>query len=210
MAYKEVAKANQKAHQRNKRFYDREAKARYFEETDLVYLYTPAMKAGLTKKFKKFWSGPYKIIRKISELNYEIVSQDNRKQIVHINRLKRCYNQSLWNARQNQKTLKKPPKKKMKRRDSGEGEEEGFTVGPFPLVTDDTTPENECMTPPISILDIPDTDRRILDTPSPSKDYLSYCPLDTPRSRRELQTTREEPPITRARARNMLQDVNNA
>ena len=58
-------------------------------------MHTPAMKAGLTRKFKKFWSGPYKVIRKISELNYEVVSQDNRKQIVHINRLKKCYNQSL-------------------------------------------------------------------------------------------------------------------
>jgi len=78
MAYKEVAKANRKARQSNNKFYD-------FEENDLVYLYTPAMKAGLTRKFKKFWSGPYKVIRKISELNYEIVSQDNRKQIVHKN-----------------------------------------------------------------------------------------------------------------------------
>jgi len=199
MAYKEVAKSNRKAHQRNKRFYDRKAKARHFEGNDLVYLYTPAMKAGLTRKFKKFWSGPYKVIRKISELNYETVSQDNRKQIVHINRLKKCYNQSLWNPWKNQKTLKKPQKQKTKRRDSGEGEEEGFTVRQFPLVTDDTTPEDDCTTPPTSILD----------TPSPSKDDPSYCPLDTPRSRRELQTTREEPPITGARARNMLQDVNN-
>ena len=47
------------------------------------------------------------------------------------------------------------PKQKTKRRGSGEGEEEGFTVGPFPLATDDTTPENECRTPPISILDTP-------------------------------------------------------
>jgi len=74
------------------RFYDSKAKARHFEENDLVYLYTPAIKADLTRKFKTFWSGPYKGIRKISELNYENVSQDNRKQIVHINRLKRCYN----------------------------------------------------------------------------------------------------------------------
>jgi len=124
------------------------------------------MKAGLTRKFKKFWSGPYKVIRKISELNYEIVSQDNWKQTVHINRLKKCYNQSLWNPWQTQKTLKKPPEQKTKRRDSGEGEEEGFTVGPFPLVTVDTTPENDCTTPPNSILDTPDTDRRTL-TPLP-------------------------------------------
>ena len=66
MAYKEVAKANRKAHQKNKRFYDRKAKARHSEEKNLAYLYTPAMKAGSTRKFKKFWSGPYKVIRKIS------------------------------------------------------------------------------------------------------------------------------------------------
>jgi len=101
-----------------------------------------------------------------------------------------------------------PPKQKTKCRVSSEGEEEGFTVGPFTLVKVDTIPENDCTTQPISILDTPDTDRRTLDTPSPSKDDPSFCPLDTPRSRRELQTTREEPPITRARARNMLQDFN--
>jgi len=166
MAYKEVAKANRKAHQRNKRFYDRKAKARHFEENYLVYLYTPAMKAGLTRKFKKFWSGPYQVIRKVAEFNYEIVSQDNGKQIVHINRLKKCYNQSLWNPWQNQKTLKKPPKQKTKRRDPGEGEEGGFSVGPFPLVTVDTTPENDCTTAPISILDTP-TRTDVLWTPLP-------------------------------------------
>jgi len=138
-------------------------------------------------------------------LNYETVGQDNRKQIVHISRLQRCYNQSLAPLAKSGDS-EEAPKQKMKRRDSGEGEEQGFTVSPFPLVTDDTTPENDCMTPN-SILDTPDTDRRTLDTPSPNKDDPSNCPLDTPRSRRELQTTREEPPITRARVRNMLQCV---
>jgi len=38
MAYKEVAKANRKAHQKNKKLYDRKAKVRHFEENDLVYL----------------------------------------------------------------------------------------------------------------------------------------------------------------------------
>ena len=56
-------------------------------------------------------------------------------------------------------------------------------------------------------LDTPDTDRRTLDTPRSSKDDPSYYTLDTPRSRRELQTTRTETPITRPRARNMLQDM---
>jgi hypothetical protein len=131
----------------------------------LVYLHTPAMKAGLTRRFKKFWSGPYKVIRKISELNYEIVSQDNRKHIVHINWLKRCYNGSLWNARPKQKTLKKPSKQKTRRRNLGKGEE-GFVVGPFPLVIDDVTLGNECTTPQSSIFDTPDTAAKIW-TPVP-------------------------------------------
>jgi len=54
MAYKAVAKVNKKAHQKNKRFHDRKAKTRHFEINDLVHLYTPAMKAGQTKKFQKF------------------------------------------------------------------------------------------------------------------------------------------------------------
>jgi len=208
MAYNAVAKANKKAHRNNKRFYDRKAKTRHFDVNDLVYLYTPALKAGQTKKFQKFWSGPYTLIRKISELNYETVGQDDKKIVVHLNRLKRCYNQSLWKPRQNHKAQKKPPKRKTKRLDSGEEEE--IRVGPFPLMTaDNPTAVNESTTPQNPALDTPDTDRRTMDTPS-SKDDPSYYPLDTPRSRRELQTMRTEPPITRSRARNMLQDVTDA
>jgi hypothetical protein len=53
MAYKELQKANRKAHQNNKRFHDRKAKARHFEVNDLVYLYTPGMKPDLTKKIQE-------------------------------------------------------------------------------------------------------------------------------------------------------------
>jgi len=105
--------------------------------------------------------------------------------------------QSLWKPRQNQKAENKPPKQKTKRLDSGESEEEEIRVGgPFPLMTaDNPAAVNESTTPQNPTLDIPDTDQRTLDTPSSSKDDPSYYPLDTPRSRHELQTTRTEPPI---------------
>ena len=211
MAYKELAKANRKAHQNNKRFHERKAKARHFEANDLVYLYTPVMKPGLTKKFRKFWSGTYKVIRKVSELNYEIISKDNRKQIVHVNRIKRCYNQSLWNPKRSQETSKSFPKREAKSRASSEGEGEEFRAGRFPLrIADNLAPENECTKPQSANLDTPDTGGRTIDTPSSSKDDPSYSPLETPRSRRELQSTRVEPPITRSRARNVLKDVTDA
>jgi hypothetical protein len=69
MAYKLAAKANRKSHYNNKRLYDRKAKLREFQVKDLVYLYYPVRKPGLTKKFCSPWSGPFEITRKISELN---------------------------------------------------------------------------------------------------------------------------------------------
>jgi hypothetical protein len=94
------------------------------------------------------------VLRKVSELNYEIISNDNKKQIVHVNRQKKCYNRSLWNPRN---TAKRFPKRKAKRRNSSEGEEEEIRIGKFPLeITDDPIPETECRTPPSANFDTPD------------------------------------------------------
>jgi len=87
MAYKAVAKAKKKAHRNNKRFYVRKAKTRHFEVNNTVFVHH-CYESWSDKKSHKFWSGPYKIIRKISELNYDIVGQDDKKSIVHVNRLK--------------------------------------------------------------------------------------------------------------------------
>jgi len=87
-AHKCVNKANKKAHLNKKRLYDRRPKLRKFNVGDLVYLYSPAMKPGLSRKFNKPWSGPHKITKVVTHLNYEIVDQNNKKQTVHVNRLK--------------------------------------------------------------------------------------------------------------------------
>jgi hypothetical protein len=59
-----------------------------FQVKDFVYLYNPALKLGLTKKFHFPWSGPFEITRKISDLNYEVADQNGKRQIVHVNRIK--------------------------------------------------------------------------------------------------------------------------
>jgi len=91
LAYRLVAKANRKSHQRNKRYYDRKAKPWKFTVNELVYLYNPATKPGLTRKFSKLWQGPYKVTKKLYDLNYEIIDQYSKKRVVHVNRLKRAY-----------------------------------------------------------------------------------------------------------------------
>jgi transposase InsO family protein len=53
LAYQQVARANKKSYLKNKFWYDCKAKQRKFEVNDFVYLYNPAMKPGLSRKFRK-------------------------------------------------------------------------------------------------------------------------------------------------------------
>jgi hypothetical protein len=187
---------------------DKKIKTRHFEVNDLVYLYWPVTKPGLTRKFRKSWSGPYKIIRKISELNYEIVDQMDKKQIVHMNRLKRSYDQSLWKSKSRQKPRKKAPKQSDEHLDSSEKAE--IQIGPFPLATPSVPSNNtEHTSPRNQVLDTPGSDAQALDTPSSEQADPSYRPPETPRSRRELQTTHMDPPVTRSRTRILTQDTAN-
>ncbi|KAL5019435.1 hypothetical protein ScPMuIL_003480, partial [Solemya velum] len=47
---------------------------------------------GLSPKLTRFWTGPFDIIQKLSDVNYVISQPDSRKkQVVHFNRLKPCF-----------------------------------------------------------------------------------------------------------------------
>jgi hypothetical protein len=61
LAYRLVAKENRKSHQRNKRYYDPKAKPQKFTVNELVYLYHPATKPGLTRKVFKIVARPVQI-----------------------------------------------------------------------------------------------------------------------------------------------------
>jgi len=74
-AYKEVRLNNQKAHQKNKAYYDKKAKERNFKVNDKVCLFCPARKPGRCHKFRSFWQGPFIVVQKLSDLNYIIVNK---------------------------------------------------------------------------------------------------------------------------------------
>ena len=164
LSYNLVAKANKKSHAHNKRYYDRRTKQRKFSINDLVYLYNPAFKQALSKKFSKKWRGPYRLSKKITDLNYEITDPQGKKQVVHTNRLKRAYNSEFWTPQQKQKTPKQKPKRLTKTRDDETNSE--FRLGHFPLRTphyaaeriepeppDDNSPHTPHVTPqPIALL----------------------------------------------------------
>jgi len=51
-AYRPVKETNRRSHQNNKRLYDRKARLRKIE-LDIIYLYNPAMKPGLSRKLHR-------------------------------------------------------------------------------------------------------------------------------------------------------------
>ena len=83
----QIAKRNlQESQSKMKVWYDRKAKSRCFEPGDRVLVLFPVVGNPLQAKY----SGPYKVVRKISDTNYLVKTPGRRKetQVCHINMLK--------------------------------------------------------------------------------------------------------------------------
>ena len=83
----QIAKRNlQESQSKMKVWYNRKAKSRCFEPGDRVLVLFPVVGNPLQAKY----SGPYKVVKKISDTNYLVKTPDRRKetQVCHINMLK--------------------------------------------------------------------------------------------------------------------------
>ena len=185
LAYKLVKKANKKSHLKKKRLYDRKANLRSFQTGDIVYLYNPAKMRRKCFKFHKYWTGPFHITAKLSDLNYEIISMNNKTQVVHVNRLKISYNPEIWKSKQKPKNPRIRTEKKRPNWDAVEENE--ALIGSRPLLK--TRPPLERLeprTPPSLTPCTPDSVQQAVDTPYFESADPNYEPPRTPRSRREL------------------------
>ena len=140
------------------------------------------------------------------------MDQDNKTQVVHVNRLKANYNPQTWKPKVKQRPTRKPPQNPT----SHLKEEDEIQVGRFPLETEvqlrnKTSPRQTLDTPEPNpqTLDTPESISQTLDTPISERTDPNYEPPETPKSRRELQPTRTEPPFTRSRARAVSQESMN-
>ena len=88
-AYRIVDEQNNKALQRQKKFYDRQVSGDSIDVGDRVMLYSPAVGRGRSKKFHRPWVGPYIVKKKITNEVFRIRWEKGRKTlVVHYNRLK--------------------------------------------------------------------------------------------------------------------------
>ncbi|UYV64922.1 K02A2.6-like [Cordylochernes scorpioides] len=79
------------ASHRMKTRYDQRANHDGFRQNDLVWLFDPKRKKGLSPKLMPVWEGPYKIIKRINDLVYRIQrSSKSKAKVVHLGRLA-CY-----------------------------------------------------------------------------------------------------------------------
>ena len=174
-------------------------KNREFQKGEWVYLYNPTRRPGLSRKFAKSWSGPFQITAKISDLNYEILGHNNRKWVVHINRLKAAHGYEARDSNPRKPRASRQRKDTASSHDSDELPD--VQLGTRPLLKEVPQGQDTVHNPPLCSPDQSPPTNHTLDTPMSERHDPSYLPESTPRSRREIQSTRDEPPLTRARTR---------
>ena len=83
-------KLHECVHQRMKARYDRAANCDGFTEGQLVLLFNPHRKIGLSPGQQTYWEGPYTVIKRINDVVYRIKeckSPRSKMKVVHLERL---------------------------------------------------------------------------------------------------------------------------
>ena len=92
-AYTEVRSNFSHRLERQKEFYDQKVHGDLFAVGSLVWLHSPVVARGKSRKLHHPWTGPYRVIKRISEATYRIQNTiGNRKRlVVQFDRLKACH-----------------------------------------------------------------------------------------------------------------------
>jgi len=158
--------------------------------------------------------GPFIVVQKLSDLNYKILGKKGKEFVVHINRLKKSCYQTPWSfenaclPKQNTRQLdtetldgnveiKSRPVATGDERDPQVVETQAWGEEQLQLVQDPQLPGN---------VETPAVDRNSKGTPDSSVQDPDYERTISPRSRRELSSTRIATPVTKSRARLQLQE----
>jgi hypothetical protein len=57
---------------RQKHYYDQKVSGREYKVGDIVMLYTPAVKKARSRKLSRSWTGPYTIVKVISDVVFRL------------------------------------------------------------------------------------------------------------------------------------------
>ena len=79
---------------RQKWYYDVRIHGEPYKEGVLVWLHSPVVPKGTAQKLHRPWTGPYKIVHRLSDATYRIqdVQQPQHRLVIDFDRLKHCPN----------------------------------------------------------------------------------------------------------------------
>ena len=113
----------------------------------------------------------------LSDLNYEVLDQNNMKKIVHVNRLKNAYNPKTWRPKVKRRHAKGAPKTSRAPIIEQNEDEVEVKLGPYPLFSSSQPEGNsELTTPSDPIMDTPETVRTPVDIPDSERNDPNYDP----------------------------------
>ncbi|GBO41287.1 hypothetical protein AVEN_83770-1 [Araneus ventricosus] len=85
------------AQQRDKDRYDSKHRDVSYNPGDLVWVFTPVRKVGLSEKLLKRYFGPYRVVQRLSDVTYEVEELEpsprrrKTREVVHVLRMKKYY-----------------------------------------------------------------------------------------------------------------------
>lgn len=93
-AYRRVREQSGKSAKRQKELYDQKVHGKACEVGDLVWLHSPAVPRGQSRKLHCPWVGPFEVVKRLSDVVYRIRDTRPRRRrtrvVVHFDRLKPC------------------------------------------------------------------------------------------------------------------------
>jgi len=126
-----VRENSHKSHATNKQYYYKRAKERNFQLGNIVYLYNPTRKPGQSSKFFSVWQEPYRVVARLSKLNYGLGNQQCKEFVVHLNRMQRGFLQGIWKAKSRERCYRKQRTRLLEKE---EDEPAVLTPGPMSIL----------------------------------------------------------------------------
>ena len=89
-AYSSVREHMTAKQEHQKEMYDQKVHGKLYEVGDLVWLHSSVVPRGQSKKLHHPWTGPYQVVKRLSDITYRIrnLKTKRQRQVVHFNRLK--------------------------------------------------------------------------------------------------------------------------
>ena len=106
-AYDSVLQITGAKQQLHKRLYDQQVHGELYQVGDHVWLHTTVLACNNTKKLHHPWTGPYRVVKRLTDSTYRIQLPSNpcKRLLVHFDRLKPCSTEALTAAAEDPSTL---------------------------------------------------------------------------------------------------------